>query len=299
MEDVAVTADLKDLLELQLSEVEMLASMFPNPGEFSLDSRSALADVQAFVEGKIQYQYLRTRIGFTVRIAADSNKKQMLELVVHLPHKYPAVAPEVFFRAPQMSRESDHQLNEGLTEFINSTERGEICIGAVVQWLEENSPKYISSKEAPSRTQKTPVVDSVFTRLWVYSHHIYSKTKRRDILDWAHELKVTGFCMPGKPGVICIEGYGSQVEEMWFRIRRMNWKKIAIKEKEDFQLNKDSVESFRKFDTFSELNFEVRGGKGREYHMDLGKFCEFLEQRGCEKIFNIYFGVGGKSVSNE
>ena len=103
--------------------------------------------------------------------------------------------------------------------------------------------------------------------------------------------------MPGKPGVICIEGHSSQVEEMWFRIRRMNWKKIAVKEKEDFQIKKKPIERFRKFDTFSELSFEVKSGKGREYHMDLGMFREFLKQRDCENIFCLYFGVG-KTVSD-
>ena len=69
-----VGVDLKAMLELQLSEVEMLASMFPSPGEFTLDSQFAVADIQAFLDGKVQYQYLRSRIGFTIRIAADGNK---------------------------------------------------------------------------------------------------------------------------------------------------------------------------------------------------------------------------------
>jgi len=45
-----------------------------------------------------------------------------------------------------------------------------------------------------------------FTRMWLYSHHIYSKYKRKDILNWATELKLHGFSMCGKPGIICLEG---------------------------------------------------------------------------------------------
>ena len=37
------------------------------------------------------------------------------------------------------------------------------------------------------------------------SHHIYSKIKRKDLQGLASDLNLTGFVMPGKPGVICVE----------------------------------------------------------------------------------------------
>lgn len=37
-------------------------------------------------------------------------------------------------------------------------------------------------------------------RLWIYSHHIYSSKKRRTIGNLAHQLNLSGFCRPGKPG---------------------------------------------------------------------------------------------------
>ena len=40
--------------------------------------------------------------------------------------------------------------------------------------------------------------------LWF--HHIKSQTKRRDIVDWARELGLRGFCKPGYPGIIVCEG---------------------------------------------------------------------------------------------
>jgi hypothetical protein len=44
-----------------------------------------------------------------------------------------------------------------------------------------------------------------FSRYWIYSHHIYSRAKRRDLQQLALEHRLTGFCHPGKPGVICVE----------------------------------------------------------------------------------------------
>merc|ERR1712176_1540576 len=99
-------------------------------------------------------------------------------------------------------------------------------------------------------------------RLWIYSHHIYSMQKRKLILEWCRELALTGFSMPGKPGIVCAEGL-------------------------DHSKEKDG----RKFADFEEISFDVKQGQGRNYHMDMGKFLDFLKSHDCESIFKLYFGV--------
>lgn len=216
-------------------------------------------------------------------------------MVCRLPHEYPSLAPEVFIRAPSMTREQHRQLGEDLQEFSMTMERGDICLGSIIQWVRENASNYMT--EETSETGNKSVnenIDTVFTRLWIFSHHIYSKFKRRDILAWAAELKLTGFSLPGKPGMICAEGYSQAVDDYWHRLRGLNWKRLAIKEKENFDIPSDgSLEEFRTFKTFEEIAFDVRGGKGREYHMDLGQLFTFLEERNFGHIFSLYFGVEG------
>ncbi|XP_021364383.1 RWD domain-containing protein 2B-like isoform X2 [Mizuhopecten yessoensis] len=290
--------DVSDMLELQLSEVEMLTSMFPSKEEFKMDDPCTVAAIRSFLDGKMLYEYLHKRVGFSINVTSvSSDSKVGVELVCNFPHEYPHVAPVVFTRSPLMNRENHQRLNEDLSEFINSIERGEICIFSVIEWLQENVDQYlvtIEKKDAPSVKE----VDTIFARLWIYSHHIYSKFKRRDIIDWAQELKLTGFSLPGKPGVICVEGYSRSVEEYWQRLRRQNWKRLVIKEKEDQDIGDNDIKKYYKFDNFEEKVFDARGGKGREYHMDLGKLFEFLEKRGCKHIFSLYFGVDGKMAAD-
>ena len=57
----------------------------------------------------------------------------------------------------------------------------------------------------------------IFSRFWIFSHHIYSKTKRKCILEWSKEMNLKGFSLPGKPGVICAEGLQENCEEYWRR----------------------------------------------------------------------------------
>lgn len=41
-----------------------------------------------------------------------------------------------------------------------------------------------------------------------------------------------------------------------------------------------------------EMDFGVHGG--RDYHMDLGKFLEYLTEHNCQHLFPVLFGVEGK-----
>ncbi|GFS19852.1 RWD domain-containing protein 2B [Elysia marginata] len=277
-------------LDLQLSEVEMLQSMYANPGEFALDDPTALDQIRAVLAGDFSTESLQTRIGFTVKVSVENEKKNIAaELVCQLPHEYPFVRPQIFTQLEEQAE-------------------GEICIGILVEWLRERlytELQFVDSKGHEPNQEKSlkqPEGRDTLTRLWIYSHHIYSKIKRKDIQDWGDELKLHGFSMPGKPGVICAEGATCDVEEFWYRIRRMNWKKICIKEqevvpfpKEDSATKHDSV---FKFGPFFELVLDARGGKGREYHMDLGQFSTFLQEHDSGHMFSLFFGVSGKPADD-
>lgn len=287
--------NIPEMLDLQLSEVEMLQSMFPERGAFRLDDPLVIAEIRSFLEGKFHYEYLQRRIGFSLRLM-PGNHKVMIEIVCLYPHEYPSVAPCVFTRCEKMDRSSHSQLNEDLLQFICSLDKGEICMYSIIEWIQENFVKYLK-KEVKTSKKKETEYDTVFSRLWIYSHHIYSKFKRRDILDWAQELKLTGFSLPGKPGIICVEGYSQIVDDYWSRLRSLNWKKICAREREDTDIGKTDIKQFRKFDKFEEKVFESRSGKSREYHMDMGLFYDFLKEHGCEHIFSCYFGIDGKGTS--
>lgn len=214
------------------------------------------------------------------------------------PHEYPSVTPCVFTRCENMDRNSHSQLNEDLQQFILGLDRGEICLFSVIEWIQENFGKFLKKQvTVKTRKKKETEYHKSFSRLWIYSHHIYSKFKRRDILDWAHEMKLTGFSLPGKPGIICVEGYSEDIDDYWSRLRALNWKKICVRERENIEIGEKDIKQFRKFDNFEEKVFEARAGKAREYHMDMGLFCDFLNDHKLGHIFSVYFGVDGKGAS--
>jgi hypothetical protein len=296
-------------LQLQLSEVEMLQSMFPNEEEFRLDDQGTLVDVQEFIASRTNT--LPSRISFFLRVESEAKTSQpaeendarpmkneafVSEIYCSLPHEYPNAKPELYVRSPQfLERDIQKKLNKKLEDFLSTLEEGELCIVPAIQWLQENATKYFEmcGKKSNNLVEQSDnnKVEGLFVRMWMYMHHIYSKTKRKIILDWSLDYNLTGFSLPGKPGVVCIEGDEANVEEYYSRLRRLNWKKITCRHRQLGDRNQ-SIEEQRIFTGFEELAFDVHGT--RESHMDMGQFFQYLQKHNLSEIFPILFGVEGK-----
>ena len=148
-------------------------------------------------------------------------------MCVNLGHDYPATEPDIYVRSNQLNRIQQHSLNSDLAVHILALDRGEICIYYAIAWLQEKASLYFNNKTNPlisgqelcKTTENYNEDQEYFTRYWIYSHHIFSKIKRREILDLANEYQITGFCLPGKPGIICAEGSSNNCHEWWSKVK--------------------------------------------------------------------------------
>ncbi|XP_054829201.1 RWD domain-containing protein 2B [Eublepharis macularius] len=283
--------------ELQLSELDLLSSMFPNEDEFRVTDQLALAELKNLVE-RCPLEVPSSKIQFMLKLELETpgGDKAELSLFCAFPFKYPTVLPEITIRSPSLSRSQQIQLNTDLLTYLRKNCAGEVCILNAREWVKDHSAAYINKDLPSSSVGKSDVKKSedIFTRLWIYSHHIYNKQKRKNIVDWAKELSLSGFSMPGKPGIICVEGPQTMCEEFWARIRRLSWQRILIRHREDISLEgaEDEIEKQMKFSCFEEKLFDAHGTRGN--HMDLGQLYHFLVDNGCADIFQMYFGVEGQ-----
>ncbi|XP_018329910.1 RWD domain-containing protein 2A [Agrilus planipennis] len=272
----------KENLETQLSEIEMLQSVYCNPGEFRMQDPSATMEAKNFIDNIASD--IPPTLDFVINLVISGIK---VEVSVNIPHEYPTKKPHIYVRNNKSSKTQHSQLNKNLTDFISELEQGSQCIFAALSWIQDNADKYVDNKpELCGR--KSVDTDEKLVRMWLYSHHIYSKTKRREILDQANQLNLKGFCLPGKPGIICIEGPSTECNEWWQTIRNMGWKKLFVKIYEEC---KEDPKTFCKFDCFEEVVFQTSNLKCQ--HMDLGEFLKFLEEHKCGHVFKDLFGVDG------
>lgn len=169
---------------------------------------------------------------------------------------------------------------------------------SLVLWLQENAADFLRRSITQKEDSSIDVTESLkMSRLWIYSHHIYRKELLKKIPASAQELQLTGFVLPGKPGIICVEGEKENCDEFWQKLKYPNWKHISCKHREDdFVFGQEEAAAFRLFDKFEELTFEAHGDYGlrNDYHMDLGQFRCYLQKYNRQNLFQIFFGLEGK-----
>ena len=188
-----------------------------------------------------------------------------------------------------LRRSSQDDLNAGLQDYIHtSITPGDVCLLSLLEWVRDNAQSYIP---IPGLIPEPEEPHAHFCRMWLYMHHIYSKTKRKDILSLAPELGLTGFSLPGKPGVVCVEGEEIKTKEFYSILRRWNWKSITCRKKETVPVT--DIASQRKIVGFQELVFDTHGQR-----QDLGQFLDYLRQNGLEYMFKILFGIEGHSADS-
>ncbi|CAH0382980.1 unnamed protein product [Bemisia tabaci] len=283
---------IREMLLIQLEELEMLTSMFPNSGELTVTDQSVIADINQFVECKSSTVPLH--LEYIINLNLDDLK---LELCANLPSFYPETEPSVFVRSDQLNRTHQTRLNSDVKDYVASLERGEICICSIVIWLQENAANYHQKIASPKKENLKESRES-FSRLWIYSHHIYNKTKRKEILEQALDRNLSGFCLPGKPGIICVEGPSSGCSEWWQTIRNMTWQRIMCKKVEEEVIGSwQDLDSHRKFGKFQEVSFvnENATSKDQGKHMNMGDFYRYLQEHDCGEVFKDYFGIDGRS----
>jgi len=223
----------------------------------------------------------------------------------------------VLLRCNALNKEQLNRFSDGIKFEIDEIFIGEPILLDIINWIRENLPKYLKNSEknsdpgavksrGDSNSEKNLDPDEKnLARFWIFSHHLFSKFKRRDLLTLAQRWDLNGFSLPGKPGIICVEGFESACKKFWDEIRSWSWKKIALKHSEIFPIEKEkgslkdkgspkiekgSQKIFNKFPAFAEQSFNVRAGPGSGFHMDMGVFKQYLIDHDCGHAFAILFG---------
>lgn len=275
--------------QAQVAELEALQSIYPD--ELTIMDHGVLADINNFISG------IYTEISLPLEyVLTISDPKGNWQLNVALPADYPTSKPDVYVRSESFDRLEQSNFNKSLSNITVVQEEGQPCIYFLISWVQENIEKYFNStkikksRKPPDKTSDK--VNHCFSRYWIYSHHILSKIKRREIVEIAKENNITGFSLPGKPGIICIEGASAECEDWWQRIKALNWQKILVKLKEDEPLQNDNLDSHRKFSTFQEIAFP-----SYDRHNNMGELYKYLTEHDVQYVFKDYFGIEGKPSS--
>lgn len=284
--------DIKSCLQRQLDEYEMLSSIFCNPGEFHVDDHSILADIDQYINGKSGE--LHRKLDYVITLNILQNDK--LRIHFELPHSYPLYERATILAArctsATVSKQTQQFVQQKLRANIKCADRTDVYVYQVMVWLQENIDQLLHEKTLKTSNDANELnfADGLedMERLWIYSHHIKSKKKRQDIVKLTKDLHLSGFCRPGKPGIICVEGLQMNTTEFWKIVRVWSWHRICIRADEQGSRPTERQDEFRRFNGFQELIYtEVDDDV---VPMDMAMFIKFLDDHQSKYVSKDLFG---------
>lgn len=273
--------ELRECLSKQLDEFRMLQSIYSLPGEFSFDNENLIQIIEEFVDGK--RDSVDETLDFRLKLNFGVVK---MELSVTLRQLYPMKEQPIFtIRTDSLTRQQETTIKKSIEEFISTDEicEGETFIYQVIMWLEGNIDDIIG-RQTDSEEKSDKAEDERMERTWIWSHHIYSKIKRQNIMKLTRNSDLSGFMWPGKPGVICLEGVAENVKEVSREIKSWQWQKIKTVKIETFDGHNK-----RKFGPFEEI-INDENESGDDVKMNTSRFFKYLESHDCSDMKKELFG---------
>jgi len=205
-----------------------------------------------------------------------------------MPDRYPDTDLTVRFSSKTCEDEKFQKaIDDEIQNISTRSDEGELYISELIEWINDNLESYrMKETIKPKKKQNLQ-----FGRYWIYSHHIYSNEKRRNMAQLSDEFDLYGFVLPGKPGIICVEGDLDDCHRFYSAIKRWNWQHLELKhEKRQTVKNAKELKELLRFDRVVELQFKVAGQRNGK-HQDLGEFRTYLQQRGCDDVYTILFNL--------
>lgn len=271
-----------ECLRKQLEEYELLQSMYSNPGEFQTDNSHLIDEIQEFLDGK------RTRVTekLDYRLKLQLNEKLKIELSVILSQYYPThEQPMLIIRTDSLKKHQEKEIKNAIENYIeNDVDKSEPYMFQVITWLQDNIDEIVQIPIASNEDSSCNNYVEM-KRVWLWSHHIYSKIKRHDIMRLTKDYDLKGFMWSGKPGVICFEGTSDNVDDVVKIVKSWQWQKIKTVK---IEVNEDKdMESFSSFNDFQEI---MCCEEDNESPMDSKAFFKYLESHGFAYMKKELFG---------
>ena len=230
-----------EFLERQLDELIMLQACFPEEGEIVIGTTDEKLRQLMCVAGPERDESLcysslpdpRPLVEVSVRIDSDINGKTVVStLSFSFPPTYPDVSPTVALRADAFSTCEQESTNATITAVLADLVGDEAVLAtleAVRDALASAATAAVSSAKIAEEGKKQKQEEWKRCCFWV-NHMFHGKQHKKEaaVVGLANQYGLAGALFYGKPGIVIVEGPGSDVDEFAREANRAG-KSIKVK----------------------------------------------------------------------
>ncbi|EKJ77607.1 hypothetical protein NXS19_006240 [Fusarium pseudograminearum] len=266
---------LKDLMELQLGQIDLLMAMYASDNAISMDSASAdtIEKLRSWCENgdEVSPKIHQTSIDLVLRLddfGDDDSSAHLLQLTLSVPLTCPRGDPLIDPPSIRTRIQQPDWMSKGDIAKLNS-ELPDEDILSVIEHIKEAATQHLAGLKQ-DEVANAPIQDTTIVRVWFYFPSISTRAKRDDLVNYAPTYGLTGFLLAGKPGVLCLEGGSVAVDDFMKFIKTESWGDIpAHHKKVSERYREEATDLKRAFADMQEITdmIEKRGARGNRGDM--------------------------------
>lgn len=287
----------RDLLEAQLSMVDLIRAMYPSPtGTSDATTDEIIERVRSWCESSEQpgaSGSLPSRFSFDMTIPLNVEGAEALSPEIQISIAVPLTSTDSDITEPPpltyslrqpvwMSRAEVAELGSGMPV-------GDV-LGAF-DYIQEHAPRYLrnasqSRREGPSQQPNKDA--GPLMRVWFYFPSLSTREKRKDLVSYTTAYDLTGFVLAGKPGVLCLEGSSGNIDGYMNAIKNESWGDIPSHQKKvSERFREECGPAGRKFAGMSEITDDLGARHGtRKNRGDMAALEAWLKEKGVGDSFS-------------
>ncbi|KKK16404.1 hypothetical protein ARAM_004751 [Aspergillus rambellii] len=302
-----------DMMESQLSTVDLLMGMFPSPGELEIPelTTQCIEKLRVWCEedhpasaATMPPSGIPASISLAVRLPIPATEKTIhVNISIRLqgdspeigqPQPQPQPSPLLSYSVRQPGWMSKAEVAKQLTARIPLDD-----VFDALQYIQEEARHFIETQiemtaaaaaTAPGSETLGPgrgcAAGGPVVRVWFYLPSLSSRGKRDDLVNHAADYSLTGFVLAGKPGVLCLEGASADIDAYMCFIKTHSWGDIPSYQKKISEKFRETKDIHRVFSGMEEITdtLGARGGQ-KANRSDMQALEAWLRDRGLGEAF--------------
>jgi hypothetical protein len=225
----------KELMELQLGQIDLLMAMYASDDAIAIDSAGSglIERLRDWCEsdGEATPKFSETVINLQLRVDVEDEdaSTRTLQLTLTVPLKCQK-QEELTEPPPIKTRiQQPDWMSKGDLAKLN-TEIPEEDILSVIEHIKDAASQHLLNLKQVE-IANAPIEDTSLVRVWFYFPSISTRAKRDDFVNYAPTYGLTGFLLAGKPGILCLEGGSVAIDDFMKFIKTESWGDIPAHHK--------------------------------------------------------------------
>jgi hypothetical protein len=282
-----------DVMESQLSRVDLIMAMFPSPGELEISTYTAncIENLHGWcADPENTSAASSTNISFALHLSIDDSSHSIhinISVPLQCTDPDPLEPPPLNYSLRQPAWMSKAEVTE-LTALMPQDD-----IFSAFEYIREEAARFIKSDLNSGSNSNGVKVNGTIIRVWFYFPSLSTREKREDLVNHAPGYGLTGFVLAGKPGVLCLEGSSTNIDAYMKFIKTNSWgdipsyqKKVSERYREEGVLGDPGGDIKRAFEGMVEITDTLgeRGGQ-RANRSDMKALELWLKKKGLGDAF--------------